>query len=99
MKLSDGDKDFVLELLRKHLPAGTRVFFFGSRIRGDAKTYSDLDVAVDDSSPLDLRIRESILEDFAQSELTYKVDLSDFQLCDADFQKLILKSGVVFELK
>jgi len=52
------------------------VFLFGSRARGDASSYSDIDVAIGGAAPLDerLTIARFVIE---ESNLPHHVDLVD----------------------
>jgi predicted nucleotidyltransferase len=57
------------------------VFLFGSRARGDAKPYSDIDIAIRSERPL--RRRLTIARDtIERSAFPYKVDLVDLQEAD-----------------
>lgn len=67
----------VREILAAHLPAG-RVFAFGSRVRGTARRFSDLDLAVQAERPLELEILGALRSAFSQSDLPIKVDVVDW---------------------
>src|SRR4051794_22997442 len=54
----------VRSILRRHIP-DREVWAFGSRARGSAKIYSDLDLAVIGKMPLPLRISAALAEDFS----------------------------------
>ncbi len=45
--ISPDELDIVQAILRAHLPEGTRTWAFGSRVKGAAKPFSDLDLAVE----------------------------------------------------
>lgn len=90
--LAPKEKAFVIKMIQTHLPRA-KIIAFGSRIRGDAKKYSDLDIAIDNSQTLTLRERDILGEVFAESDLPYKVDLVDLNQVDDDFAALIRKTG------
>lgn len=86
-------KDFVVRKIRSLLP-GVEILAFGSRIRGDAKEYSDLDIALKSENAISLRVLVQLEESIAESQIPFKVDLTDFSMVDDDFRKIILKSAI-----
>lgn len=62
-------------------------YAFGSRVHGTPTQFSDLDLCFFDEIPGNEYIR--IEEDFEHSDLPYKVDLIDWNKCDATFKKII----------
>jgi len=76
-------------ILRDHLPAGTRALVFGSRVRGSARQYSDLDLALEWDRPLGLDRIAQIAEALSESDLPYKVDIVDLALVDPAFRARI----------
>ncbi|NGZ28150.1 MAG: nucleotidyltransferase domain-containing protein [Magnetococcales bacterium] len=89
----------VQEILKKHLP-DQEVWAFGSRVKGTAREYSDLDLCVISDKPLDLGLQGDLLDDFAESDLPWKVDVVDWATTSDPFreriahQKVILQAGV-----
>jgi len=70
------------------------IYLFGSRARGDASLYSDVDVAIKGTKPLRNALAHArfIIE---ESNIPYKVDLVD--LSNAPYlQKIIKKEGVLW---
>jgi hypothetical protein len=55
--LQPSDRAVLAAILRANLPAYVRVWVFGSRVRGDARRYSDLDL-----SESDLTIKVDIVD-------------------------------------
>ena len=68
-------------------------YAFGSRAKGSPKRFSDLDLCFFDHIPWN--IQAHIEEDFEESDLPYKVDLVDWNICDETFQNLIKKDLVL----
>lgn len=86
----------VRDILRRYLPAGSRVLAFGSRVTGGARPYSDLDLAIEGSGPLGLDLTSQIAEAFSESDLPYKVDVVDLSTVDPDFRPRIINAGMPF---
>ena len=70
-------------------------YIFGSRIKGTQKKYSDLDICYKDF--IQDAIISKIQEAFEESDLQFKVELLDWNRCDADFQNSIEKDLVRVE--
>lgn len=87
--LQDCHAAIVRDILRAHLPLGTKVFVFGSRARGGARRYSDLDLALDNEQPLGLKLLGAIAEALSESDLPFKVDLLDLQTVESAFRERI----------
>ncbi|WNE41918.1 MAG: hypothetical protein AD073_000253 [Mycoplasmataceae bacterium] len=64
-------------------------YAFGSRTKGFARDYSDLDLCYKEYIPI-ITIG-MIQEDFENSNLPFKVDLVNWNWISKDFQKLIIK--------
>ena len=77
----------VVELIGKHLP-GVEVWAYGSRVRGNSRRYSDLDLVVfcgrRQSSQL-----YSLREAFEESDLPIRVDLFRWDQLPDSFQQQI----------
>jgi predicted nucleotidyltransferase len=78
----------VKSILHKHLN-GIEVRAFGSRVRGTAKEWSDLDLAVVSERKLRPEIVGNLKDDFAESDLPFRVDVLDWHEISPDFRKLI----------
>ena len=87
--LAPAELALTLAILRAHLPAGSRVWAFGSRAAGRAKPYSDLDLAIDAGRRLTLDEFAALREAFSESDLPWMVDLTDWRAVDAGFAALI----------
>jgi predicted nucleotidyltransferase len=87
--LPQADRTILLTLLRAHLPLGTQVWVFGSRVNGSARRYSDLDLALEGSSPLTFDLIGRLSEALSESDLTIKVDLVDLRVIDPAFRRQI----------
>lgn len=63
-------------------------------MRGDHKIYSDLDLCIDAGKALDLVKLSNLEEVLSQSDLLYKVDISDWHRITGDFRSHILSQNV-----
>jgi type I restriction enzyme S subunit len=84
----------VRDILRKHVPQYD-VWAFGSRAKWGAKEYSDLDLAVITDKPLGLSVSAALSDDFAESDLPFKVDVVDWATTSESFRKIIERDKVV----
>ncbi|MDR3726609.1 MAG: nucleotidyltransferase domain-containing protein [Terracidiphilus sp.] len=96
LDLRPGEWEIVRDLLRRHVP-GREVWVFGSRVKGTAKPYSDLDLAILGDQPLPLSTMADLAEDFTESDLPFKVDLVDWATTSARFRKVIEGERVVVQ--
>ena len=88
--LTELQRQQVLDIFKKYLP-DTPVWVFGSRIKGTAKTYSDLDLALITEQPLTIRQLTELEIAFTDSELPFTVDLIDWASCNESFKQIILQ--------
>ena len=85
LDLSDKQKKFIVNTLKSILP-DARFLVFGSRVKGTATPYSDLDLAILTSDPLPLTTLSQLAEAFENSDLTFKVDLVDWHRITDEFR-------------
>lgn len=86
----------VAGILREHVPH-CDVWAFGSRAKGTAKPFSDLDLAVRTTDPLALDVRAALLDQFSESDLPWKVDVVDWALTSDVFREVIKREKVVVQ--
>jgi predicted nucleotidyltransferase len=92
IQLSNDQKKIVAAILKKY----PYIFYvFGSRATGKAKTFSDLDLAVERS--LTSSEKASIACDFEESDLPFKVDLIALNSISHSFKTHIEKDLTPFE--
>ena len=89
MKLVDAVRTVVL----KHV-APTRIYLFGSRVTGDAKSESDYDFAFDapDASPQALI---DIREELGELRTLYRIDIANIARADSRFANRVRDTGLV----
>ncbi len=88
--------EIVRDILQKQVP-GYAVWAFGSRAKGTAKPYSDLDLAVITNQALSLAVSAALDDDFSASDLPWKVDVVDWATTGASFRKIIEREKVVVQ--
>ncbi len=88
LDLGPEDLRMVRDVLGAHLPAG-RAFAFGSRVRGRAKRFSDLDLVVRTESPLRLEDLGALRSAFSECDLPIKVDVVDWADLAPSFRRAI----------
>lgn len=88
----------VRDILAHHVP-DREVWAFGSRATWTAKDYSDLDLVILGDQPLPPDIRAALGEDFAESDLPYKVDLVEWVGLGDGFKEIIRRDRVVVRAK
>ena len=84
-------KEEILKILARHLALDAyRVFLYGSRATNQAKKWSDYDIGLQGKKPVSLQILAKIDEDLENSDIPYKVDVTDFQRTNQKFRSLAL---------
>ena len=92
--ITTAEWEIVRATLRRHVPERA-VWAFGSRVKGGAKPFSDLDLAVLGDEPLPLLTQAALAEDFSESDLPWKVDVVDWATTSERFRAIIEDSHVV----
>lgn len=64
-------------------------FCYGSRVKGNFRFLSDLDIMIKGANTADLNIINDLKDKFDASNLSYVVNLSDYYNMDESFYKLI----------
>jgi predicted nucleotidyltransferase len=96
LHLTPVELQIVLATLKRHVPE-REVWAFGSRAGGVAKPYSDLDLAVLGDAPLPVSSLGSLQEDFAESDLPFRVDVVDWSSTSDSFREVIRRHRVVVQ--
>jgi predicted nucleotidyltransferase len=93
LDLEPRHRQIVKGILQLRVPSA-RVWAFGSRAKGLAKRFSDLDLAVEAGAPLDLQTLALIDEDFVDSDLPMKVDVVDLAAISPEFRAIVERDRV-----
>jgi uncharacterized protein len=74
--LSHENLTLLKQLITEYIQ-GCEIRVFGSRIHGTAKPYSDIDIAIKCSTPIDRRVLSRLKEALQESTLPIRVDVLD----------------------
>lgn len=86
--LSPQHLDVVRAIAAASFP-GAEVRVFGSRARGTARPFSDLDLAVRAAAPLPVSVLEAAKDAFSVSSLPFSVDVVDYHAVSPAFRAAI----------
>lgn len=75
-------------ILKNHIYEG-EVYIFGSRVSGNNKKFSDIDLAVNINRKLSLSEISAIKDDFDESDLIYTADIIDYNSISEEFKNII----------
>jgi predicted nucleotidyltransferase len=78
----------IQDILQRLVP-DCEVRAFGSRVRGAAKPYSDLDLAIVGREKLPFKKLAALRIAFEESDLPFRVDVLDWHSISPEFQKVI----------
>jgi type I restriction enzyme, S subunit len=96
IKLTLEELQEVRRILKIQVPE-YEVWAFGSRLRSDARKYSDLDIAIITNEPLSLSTMADLVEAFDESDLVFKVDVVDWSTTSESFRNIIKTEKVVVQ--
>jgi predicted nucleotidyltransferase len=84
-------KKEILEILGKYLDLSKyKVFFFGSRVRGNSDERADIDIGIE-GPEIPAYAKLEIEEELENLPILYKIDFVDFNNVDEDFKKIAKK--------
>ena len=83
----------VREIILKHA-SPTRIYLFGSRVTGDARTESDYDFAFD-APESDAGALQSMRDDLDQLPTLYRIDVANIARADSRFANRVKDTGLV----
>ena len=86
----------VADILRRYV-APFDVWAFGSRAKGTAKPFSDLDLAIITNEPMPLGVHAALVDEFSESDLPLKVDVVDWASTSDVFREVIKRDKVVIQ--
>lgn len=86
--ITEKEREIVSQILQQIVPE-YEVWAFGSRVKGNAKPFSDLDLAIISDKPLSLQTHAELVEAFSESDLNWKVDIVDWATTSEKFREII----------
>jgi type I restriction enzyme S subunit len=96
IEVSSSEWTIIEEILMKIVP-DLEVLAFGSRATFLAKPYSDLDLALKSEKPLILSSLADLRDAFSNSDLTFKVDIVQWEDISEAFREIISKNSVLIK--
>lgn len=94
--ITEKERSIIRDILQRLVP-NYPVWVFGSRIKGTAKPFSDLDLAIITPKPLSLSLHAELVEAFSESDLSWKVDIVDWAATTDAFRTIIQQQYEIFE--
>ena len=89
------DLELAGRVIHSHLAGrDVRVRLFGSRARGDSRTWSDIDVAVQANPALPAGVLSALREALEDSSCLLNVDVVDWNDADAALRESITHEGI-----
>lgn len=98
--ISDIQLQIAKTILKKNISDNTLIWIFGSRVSSNYKPYSDLDIALQNTSnkTISLKTLASIKADFIDSDLPWKVDVIDYNSISGIFKQNVDASKINLQL-
>ena len=92
---AEQDLELARRIVRAHLPpAVAEVRLFGSRARGDARRWSDIDIAVMPKSDLPAGLLAELREALEESNLLLDVDVIDLREAGETVREAVRREGM-----
>jgi predicted nucleotidyltransferase len=86
---AEGAQRLAIAIVRQHIPDRSyRLFVFGSRARGTARTGSDIDLGIEGPSPVPYATLAAIREELEDAPTLHSVDLVDFLRVPQKFREI-----------
>jgi uncharacterized protein len=98
LDLREDHTAILRNVLRAYLPVDARAYVFGSRARGGARRYSDLDLALEWDRPLGMDVIGQIAGALSDSDLPFKVDIVDLSVVEPAFRRRIAADCVPLDV-
>lgn len=89
INISESQQQILQNVLTKHLPKNTVAYAFGSRVKGTAREYSDLDLVLKSPEAISILDLANLKEALAESDLPFRVDISVWQNLSDRFKTCI----------
>ena len=96
--VSSHEMRMIADILQTHA-VDCHVLAFGSRTKGNAKPYSDLDLAFvqKNGDPLGISRIDTLKLAFSESDIPYMVDVVDYNTASPAFRSTIDPSSIVLQ--
>lgn len=88
-------KETLLKIIHMHIPQ-CKIYLFGSRARGDARSGADIDLAINAGQQIDTKTLLKIYGDIEQTTIPVNVDVVDMHSISLPMRLDIEKEGIVW---
>lgn len=92
--LSERHLKMVQDIVKQYA-SGRPAYIFGSRVKGTARKFSDVDIAIGGAKPLSISEKGRLIDAFDLSDLPYRVDIVDLNAISPEFLALIGREKVL----
>lgn len=94
---AEPDLTLARRIVRAHLPPNlAEVWLFGSSARGDARRWSESDIAVAPKRELPVALLAELREALEESNVLLNVDVVDLREADATIREAVRREGVLW---
>ena len=96
MSLENRYKKILLDIINKKIP-NCKVYLFGSRARGDHKSGSDFDIAIDAEKEISLFDILAIQNEIEETNIPVFVDIVDMQTVSDQLKEEVKNEGILWQ--
>ena len=96
ISIDDKTRDKIISVIHALLPE-VKIYLYGSRARGTASEWSDIDLALDAGKPLNYRDVYEVSDVMKALNTPYKIDLVDLYAVSDLMREEILRDKIVWE--
>ena len=98
INVTESQMQIILRILDRYVP-DSQVWAFGSRVKGNFKSYSDLDLVVISEDKMSITEFGELIEAFQESDLPFRVDVLDWHAISPEFRQVIKRNYEVLKVK
>ena len=81
-------KEEIVKIINKRINLPHyKIFYFGSRVKGNADARSDIDIGIEAPQQIPLEVISEIRTEFDNLPVLQKIDIVDFTLVSEEFKK------------
>lgn len=100
--MPNSEKKDYLEILKKLVleqsqNCSLKIILYGSRAKGNARRYSDIDIAILPKTPLPASFITHLKTKIEESTIPYSVDVVDLSQTDEVFRNKVLREGIIWK--
>ena len=94
--LTPQDMECLLQILSRYAPLA-EIWAFGSRVAGNARLFSDIDLVIIQDNPLELQAKAELRYALSESTLPIKVDIVEWVRTNPAFREIIQRNHIVLK--